>query len=127
MKFLQQTSLVVLGLLGASLLSMGSAQARPFTRVNVRGYNPSTGNVGAFTTRYNPATGTRRYRAGRYNPETNSYQRVKGAINPAAGQGYNSVTTYTPDSGVTKTINTLQKGSYTCTASAGSPASCSPQ
>jgi hypothetical protein len=116
-----RTSIVFAGIMLFSLAATSAAEAAPLVRGRVSGYNPSTNNYGRVSGGYNSATGGRYVRTRGYNASTGTYQRNNSAYNPSTGKGYNTSAQYVPGSGVTRQVNTLQNGSYTCSDRACSP------
>ncbi len=107
-----------------ALLAPTAAEAAPYYRFNLGGYNPDTGNAGRVAGGYDPSTGARLFRAGGYDASTGNFGATTRFLNPSTGQGATVVTQGVRGSGFTSTINTLQNGNYTCSASVSQPLSC---
>lgn len=117
-------TLVLTGILAATLLSIPTADAEPFFRVRVRGANPDTGNAGSASATYNPATGNRTVRARSVDTTTGTYTGTTRYFNRITGQGGTTSTSITRGSGATTTVNTLENGSFECSISQDLPANC---
>jgi hypothetical protein len=118
MRFTQSLPLVVLVMMTVAAPSYAGGVIR------VGGSNPNTGNAGVLRAGYHSETGARYVRAGGYNAATGTYTGGTRAYNPTTGQGFTTTTTAAQGSGITTTINTLNKGSYTCTVSQTIPGHC---
>jgi hypothetical protein len=115
---------VLSGLASLAILAPTAAEAAPYLHFNLGGYNPETGNAGRMAGGYNPSSGARYFRAGGYDASTGNFGATSRFYNPSTGQGAALVTEGVRGSGFTSTINTLQNGSYSCSASVSQPFNC---
>jgi hypothetical protein len=93
-------------------------------RIRVSGYDEETGDAAVIRGGYNSETGARYGRAATYDADAETYSGSTRFYNPSTGEGFTTTTDATKGSGVESTINTVNQGSYTCSASKELSAHC---